>query len=246
MTLQATGGRCDRPRRLQPLPPVEVLEARLPAAAVRPLPPGLSPLPTQGHYLDQVLPSRYGYLRWPHLPICVYVQPAEAGTTAAAERTRQWVEAVTAAIATWNRYLPLQLVTAPELADILVQRRSPPLRRAPDGRLAPARSAETVFHLFLEPIGQDQEAILPRFRIDLGSQQGPLGLQQTALHELGHALGIWGHSPDGQDVMVDRQTPQAILQPSARDLATLSQIYQQPSQIGLPLLPAGPSQPSAP
>jgi predicted Zn-dependent protease len=240
LPLQAGFERCEQPRRLQPLPASDALESLLPQPLALPLPESLAGLPTGVNYLDQVLPSRYGYLRWPALPICLYIQPAEEGTTAAAQRTRLWVEAVAAAAETWSRYLALQQVSTPDRADILVQRRSPPLRRTPDGQLAPARTAEVVFHLFLEPVGNAQQMIQPQFNIDLGLHQGTSSLQQTALHELGHALGIWGHSPDPQDVMVDRQTRQTILLPSASDIATLRQLYEQPSMIGVPLRPVQP------
>jgi len=47
-------------------------------------------------------------------------------------------------------------------------------------------------------------------------------LKRVAMHEFGHALGIWGHSPDAKDVMsVDENTAK----PSVADVNTLLLAY---------------------
>jgi hypothetical protein len=54
-------------------------------------------------------------------------------------------------------------------------------------------------------------------------------LQATVRHELGHALGLWGHSPDPGDLMsaVYYEPGRApVLFPTARDLETLRRLYQ--------------------
>lgn len=51
------------------------------------------------------------------------------------------------------------------------------------------------------------------------------GLLATATHEFGHALGIGGHSPDPADVMFAQHDPNADVQVSARDVATIKTIY---------------------
>jgi predicted Zn-dependent protease len=57
-------------------------------------------------------------------------------------------------------------------------------------------------------------------------------IQATALHELGHAFGIWGHSEDPGDAMAISPGAQPILQLSARDRATVWWLYQQPTPMG--------------
>ena len=64
------------------------------------------------------------------------------------------------------------------------------------------------------------------------------GLSQLAIlaatrHELGHALGIWGHSLHQNDALYFSQV--SDFPPiSPRDINTLKKIYQQPTQIGWP------------
>jgi tetratricopeptide (TPR) repeat protein len=47
----------------------------------------------------------------------------------------------------------------------------------------------------------------------------------AALHELGHAFGLWGHSDDGDDIMA---AASEALRPTARDVATLRLLYAMP------------------
>ena len=50
-------------------------------------------------------------------------------------------------------------------------------------------------------------------------------MRTVCLHELGHAIGIWGHSPDSADVLFFAATAQ---RPTDRDKATLHKVYAAP------------------
>ncbi len=52
----------------------------------------------------------------------------------------------------------------------------------------------------------------------------------ASLHELGHAFGLWGHSPNPNDIM---SAASEALEPTARDAATLQRLYEMPVDASL-------------
>ena len=53
-------------------------------------------------------------------------------------------------------------------------------------------------------------------------------VHRVLLHEMGHALGLAGHSPDPRDVMSVSAVPEVFEGLSARDRATLAALYARP------------------
>lgn len=175
-----------------------------------------------GDYFTQVQPTEVGYLVWSSFPIKIYLDSSLEN-----QRDRFWREAVWFGVKEWQVYLPLELVARPEMADITIKRKNPPLRLGPNGELGRVRAAETRFELY-----DRAEGILShKFIIWLSPNQTSEYTTATARHEMGHALGIWGHSPDQRDVMYFAQVryPRGI---SARDVNTLKRVYQQPTRLG--------------
>jgi predicted Zn-dependent protease len=80
--------------------------------------------------------------------------------------------------------------------------------------------------LISKRFGVDRILVTARWRGDEPSLETLYG---TMLHEMGHALGLGGHSPEADDVMyrsVSRKTRVAL---SDRDRATLRALYARPN-----------------
>lgn len=208
---------------------------RLTLPQPHPLPPTLAQwqdVKTSGDYFSQVRPTEVGYLVWSQFPIKVYIErPEVVGRTDQAQR---WVRTVLQAVQEWSVYLPLEVVEQSEAADITIVRSRPPLRTSPTGNLPRARSAETRYELYVSNASTAPAVLFHRCTIHLSPSQTGQYLQASARHELGHALGIWGHSPVSTDALFFSQVRNSP-EISPRDLNTLKRVYEQPTRLGWPL-----------
>jgi predicted Zn-dependent protease len=91
-----------------------------------------------------------------------------------------------------------------------------------------AVAAQTNYKFYLTA---DPVAIAMRMTMQVSPNFTGVSLLATMRHELGHALGIWGHSPEAKDALYFSQVsnPPAI---SQRDINTLKKVYQQPTRLG--------------
>lgn len=225
----------------------ELSESSLPVPKTHPLPETLAQwqdFSVSGDYFLEVEPTPLGYLVWSQFPVKIYVEePTNVELSPSSlRRFQDWVNAVTEAVEEWIVYLPLELVRNKEGADISILRSRPPLetsinRETGEINLPRARSAETRYEFYLRRgIDAPQKRIIShKFTIELSPDQTAEYTLATARHEIGHALGIWGHSPVETDTLYFSQVgnPPQI---SVRDINTLKRVYEQPTRLGWPLI----------
>ncbi len=192
-----------------------------------PLPPTLAHWQdsvNSGDYFFEVKLTEVGYLVWSQFPVTVYVESPKA---VSGEQALAWVNGVLQAVQEWSIYLPLVVVEQPEVADIKIVRKAPPLQKSPNSNIPRARSAQTTYELYTSK----DKILSHRFTILLSPSQTGNYLTAAARHEFGHALGIWGHSQLQSDALYFSQVrnPPPI---SSRDVNTLKRIYEQPTSLG--------------
>lgn len=205
--------------------PRQTDKAQLPPLQAHPLPSSLTQWHDpdhQGDYFSQVTPTEAGYFVWTQFPIKVYL---EQPTSISSKAAQIWTDAVLQAVQEWSAYLPLQVVSDSNSADISIWHSDP--NRGLTDRI---RTAETHYQLYASRLG----VLSHRFSIFVRPRRVPESILATIRHELGHALGIWGHSPLETDALYFSQVrnPPKI---SIRDVNTLKRVYKQPTRLGWPL-----------
>lgn len=198
------------------------------AAPPAPVPLAVTDVPLAVDYRHRIRATPLGWARlstW-----CVWVEPVmETGPTALWQQ--RWHRAVLAALGTWSGLVPITLVNEPARAQILLERRRPPLQQQ-DGRW---RASHGRALLRLRRVQRQQLWRLePQVRVLIGMGQAEAALQATVLHELGHAFGLWGHSDAAADAMAATPGPRPQLSLSERDQRTVRWLYQQPTVFGRP------------
>ena len=198
----------------------------LPPSQLHPLPSTLQKWQdtnNSGDYFSKIKPTPAGYLVWSQFPVKIYIT---ASNKLPKQQGQNWIETVSQAVNEWQNYLPLEIVTQPEIADIIIERKAPPLQFDRKRKISRARSAQTTYEFYTK-----NNTLYHRFTILLSPSQTGKYLLAATRHELGHALGIWGHSPVKSDALYFSQVRNPPLI-SPRDVNTLKRIYEQPTSLG--------------
>ncbi len=174
-----------------------------------------------GDYFSRIAKSKKNEtLRWTHFPVLIYIEePAKKGIEEYAKH----------AIKLWNKHLYLSVTKNKKAADIIIS-------------WNPDRTCKTT------PILTEERSSKFKVLINIGKYHSSPYLHKIIAHELGHALGIWGHSRSPLDLMYDfyevkndidfKSSEEAPLKrsiqhakdaPVVRDLNTLIKIYNSPS-----------------
>ncbi|WP_259701595.1 MULTISPECIES: matrixin family metalloprotease [Synechococcales] len=219
-----------QPGQARAQPTCPLAEASRPWAESGPAEPITAAVETPGDYRHVLAPSAAG---WPVLSHwCVWVEPQSLEGPAARFQLL-WLQAVEAALGQWQEHLPLQRVEDPRRAQVLIRRERPPRQQLPTGRSRASHGRATLNLQITARLGVWR--LEPRVEVLISPDQRRAAIEATALHELGHAFGLWGHSPDPDDAMAAVPGADPVLRLSPRDLASLRWLYGQPTRFGAPV-----------
>ncbi|MBC7879814.1 MAG: matrixin family metalloprotease [Anaerolineae bacterium] len=176
-----------------------------------------TPAPSQGDYLDRVVGAQ-GVIRLTRLPVRVYLRAAPSAELEAAvwAGAKRWEEASDGTIR-------FERVDNPLEADISVV-----FSKQTGVKEAGVASMETLGRLM--PSVNVNLNLDQMLHIRLVDQSH--FLETVATHEFGHALGLWGHSNNAEDIMFPEMS--ATDRPSAQDVRTLRKLYALPADISPP------------
>lgn len=212
--------------------PAQIRPLELPGSAAA-APPQPAPDGSDYRHLLRSTPAGWPIVdHW-----CVWIEPASAiDGSGEARRQAHWLAAVEAALQQWSGLVSISRVSSPEQAQVRLWRRRPPLQRLANGQQR-ASHGRAVLSL-VAVLRQQQWWAEPRIDVLLSAGQAPLPLQATALHELGHAFGLWAHSDQPGDAMAAVPGGKPVLQLSERDRATLRWLLRQSNRMPTAATPA--------
>ncbi len=211
-------------------------EKKLPPLQIYPLPISLQNWTSdnQDNYFEQIKPHLVGSLIWTNFPVKVYLESPESNLSASALlEFEQWQKATQTAINIWHPYLSMMQIENETEADILIYFSQPEFKAKLNPEtglydLPRIKAATTSIKFYVTKTNPSQ--LKHKMTIEVNPRQTYDYLVSNITHELGHALGIWGHSENPLDVMYYAHT-QDIPSLSVRDINTLKKIYQQPTRL---------------
>jgi len=209
-------------------------------ATLPPLEASLAPLDVEvaGTYTKQLSTTDRGL---PVLPRwCVWVEPLPERRVSPWDR--RWLDAVDAALVTWANHLEVVRVKDQDRAQIHLHRRRPP-RKQIQGKWRASHGLSTLQILLVrrrsaarvvkqQVPGPQPFRLEPFITVLISPGQRREAIEATALHELGHAFGLWGHSDEAADAMAVSPGPAPVLELSERDKRTLLWLQAQPTSFG--------------
>ncbi|MFQ6042261.1 MAG: tetratricopeptide repeat protein [Candidatus Poribacteria bacterium] len=171
-------------------------------------------------YFNKITAASNGRLtRFTHSPITLYVGSIPVSGELIAEYQSALEESLSLWEAASNERVKFRRVDGPNDADIRLKWTCKLAHSNRSGKIGEAnlvRIEAGKFHVEI--------VIFLRDFTTMKLLDGD-AVKAAILHELGHALGLWGHSPNPRDVMFYSA---AATRPTERDAATLRQVYETP------------------
>jgi len=166
----------------------------------------------------------------------VFVEPLAAGGVNLATSVQR-------AVQSWNavpqvREFTMEVVSNRDAADVIVYDRSV-AQPVVTGSCPFTPSGAAGYTYFcplngraerLRPVGATVLSVAIVIRVDLTTTATQSALDALVAHEMGHAVGIGGHSPQTTDVMYTRPT---VSTPTQRDRSTLRNLLGRAADITL-------------
>jgi superkiller protein 3 len=174
-------------------------------------------------YFDRItLYSNGRITRFSEMPIKIFIDESSLRD----EGSKDYLEDLNYALQQWRSesegMVSFQRVPSREEADISVEWINKTLSTRADNALGEAILVE------MEEEGKTRLTVEIQLSMVMPDGVERLShdrMKAVALHELGHALGLWGHSPFKEDVMYPSSEN---LHPSSRDINTLRRLYSTP------------------
>ncbi|MGD0695590.1 MAG: matrixin family metalloprotease [Terriglobia bacterium] len=200
-----------------------------------PVPAGLEParyVAAAGDYYRVVALTSEGE-QWSELPVKVYLGSAPQV---------KWQQGAREAYDIWGAMFPMQFLATPEKADIRIDWSA---SVSEDERVGEESDWVRVRRIGDQLTGRRVATI----RLDLSRNWSKDEMRAIILHELGHALGIKGHSDSKKDIMYWQMQEQTrrfqapggiplpifwrslVKEPSQRDMNTLIRLYNSAGTI---------------
>ncbi|MEO1132309.1 MAG: hypothetical protein AAFX40_06330 [Cyanobacteria bacterium J06639_1] len=187
---------------------------------VVPMPPGLQAYrydTKAGDFFDDIRRNPAGdYTRWTSYPVKIFIQSGHD----------EWARFVKQGVDEWSKYVPMTYVSNEDAADIQIY------RVAPIPGISGAASPD--FYT------ADDGTLQHRVTIVLSLFQSLPEVTTVTRHEIGHALGLWGHTANARDLMYGGNHAEAtgnrrllrVAPISKHAINTLKRVYEQPTLIG--------------